>query len=191
MKKINDILNIPESWEDITIKQLKDMKNLKDSTSAEAQIELIKVFNPDIDIMNVDFASILQAITSIYDVLSETPKPVKSDGSFNVGEVVYKLKDIDNIDFSTFLDFQSLSGGDNEWEKIQNLGLILSLLTEDKPTDDVKEFAEVIEKNVDVITATSLLLFFSEKLITYLQDTPIYSQYMEQMTKNEKEKITE
>lgn len=189
MKKINDILNIPESWEDITIEQLKKMKNLKDSTSAEAQIELIKVFNTDIDIMNIDFASILQAITSIYDVLSETPKPVKSDGSFTVDEVVYKLKDIDNIDFSTFLDFQSLSGGDNEWEKIQNLGLILSLLTEDKPTDDVKEFAEVIEKNVDVITATSLLLFFSEELITYLQSTRIYSQYMEQMTKNEKERI--
>lgn len=189
MKKINDILNIPESWEDITIEQLKKMKNLKDSTSAEAQIELIKLFNTDIDIMNIDFASILQAITSIYDVLSDTPKPVKSDGSFTVDEVVYKLKDIDNIDFSTFLDFQSLSGGDNEWEKIQNLGLILSLLTEDKPTDDVKEFADVIEKNVDVITATSLLLFFSEKLISYLQNTQIYSQYMEQMTKNKKERI--
>lgn len=189
MKMINGFI-IPESWSEITISQLKQMKGIKEDGTIKTHFEVLKIFNPDADLLSSDFTSVIEAVGEIYKVIASAPVPVKSDGAYKIGENSYRLMNIEELDFQTFLDFQSVATGhQNEWEKIENLGLIISLLTADRPSEyDVKEFGEIVEGNVSVIDGTSLLLFFSDVLTTYLQNSPIYSQYMKEQKKISEEK---
>lgn len=191
MKKIG-IFNVPEKWEEITIAQLKQLKEIKESASIQTNLEILKIFNPDVDILSADFQSVIEGVSTIYSVFQTSPTALKSDGTYTINGQTYKLTDVEQIDFQTFIDFQNLAGGNSsdEWERIKNIHLIISLLTEERTPDDIREFAKEIEKNVDVVTATSLLVFFSEKLTAYIVDSPLYLEIAEKMKKNEKENLT-
>lgn len=183
MKTISNF-QVPENWGEITISQLKALKMVKEDASIQSYFSILNIFCPDVDVLATDLPSVIQAVTEIYKVINTTPLPQQMEkGEYMIGDETYHVCNIEQLNFSEFIDFQNMAGGTDEWDKINNLGLILAIITDKPEGTDVRELAQRIEENVDVITGTSLLLFFSDSLTTYLQDTPIYSQYMEQIQK--------
>ena len=181
MKTISNF-QVPENWGDITISQLKALKMVKEDASLQSYFNVLNIFCPDTDVLASDLPSVIEAVTEIYKVIQTAPVPVQMEnGEYMIGDETYHVCNIEQLNFSEFIDFQNMANSTDEWDKINNLGLILSVITDKPEGTDVMKFAQKIEENVDVITGTSLLLFFSSTLTTYLQDTPIYSQYMEQM----------
>lgn len=181
MKTISNF-QVPENWGEITISQLKALKMVKEDASIQSYFSILNIFCPDVDVLATDLPSVIQAVTEIYKVINTTPLPQQMEkGEYIIGDETYHVCNIEQLNFSEFIDFQNMAGGTDEWDKINNLGLILAIITDKPEGTDVRELAQRIEENVDVITGTSILLFFSDSLTTYLQDTPIYSQYMEQM----------
>lgn len=167
MKRIKNY-DVPENWEDITIRQFLKLRDLKEGQSLESYISIINAFYEDKDVMNEDLSTVIEVAVQISHVLTTHPSSKDSDGTYKIVDKEYSLVNPEDLDFGTFIDFNTLSGG-SDWEKIANLGLIISLLTKD--VADVKEFAKVIEENLSVVDGVSLLLFFSEKVAASLQDT--------------------
>lgn len=183
MKTISNF-QVPENWGEITISQLKALKTVKEDASIQSYFSILNIFCPDVDVLATDLPSVVEAVTEIYKVIQTTPVPQQmQNGEYMIGDETYHVCNIEQLNFSEFIDFQNMANTTDEWDKINNLGLILSVITDKPEGTDVMKFAQKIEENVDVITGTSLLLFFSDSLTTYLQDTPIYSQYMEQIQK--------
>jgi hypothetical protein len=183
MKTISNF-QVPTSWNEITISQLKSLKTVKEDASIQSYFNILNIFCPNVDILTTDLPSVVEAVTEIYKVIQTAPVPVQmQSGEYTIGDETYHVCNIEQLNFSEFIDFQNMANTTDEWDKINNLGLILSVITDKPEGTDVMKFAQRIEENVDVITGTSLLLFFSDSLTTYLQDTPIYSQYMEQIQK--------
>lgn len=183
MKTISNF-QVPENWGEITISQLKALKMVKEDASIQSYFSILNIFCPDVDVLATDLPSVIQAVTEIYKVIQTAPVPVQmQNGKYMIGDETYHVCNIEQLNFSEFIDFQNMANTTDEWDKINNLGLILSVITDKPEGTDVMKFAQTIEENVDVVTGTSLLLFFSSTLTTYLQDTPIYSQYMEQIQK--------
>lgn len=183
MKTISNF-QVPENWGEITISQLKALKMVKEDASIQSYFSILNIFCPDVDVLATDLPSVVQAVTEIYKVIQTAPVPQQmQSGEYMIGDETYHVCNIEQLNFSEFIDFQNMANTTDEWDKINNLGLILAVITDKPEGTDVMKFAQTIEENVDVITGTSLLLFFSDSLTTYLQDTPIYSQYMEQIQK--------
>ena len=183
MKTISNF-QVPENWGEITISKLKALKMVKEDASIQSYFSILNIFCPDVDVLATDLPSVIEAVTEIYKVIQTAPVPVQMEnGEYMIGDETYHVCNIEQLNFSEFIDFQNMANSTDEWDKINNLGLILAIITDKPEGTDVMKFAQKIEENVDVITGTSLLLFFSDSLTTYLQDTPIYSQYMEQIQK--------
>lgn len=183
MKTISNF-KVPTSWNEITISQLKALKTVKEDASIQSYFNILNIFCPNVDVLATDLPSVVEAVTEIYKVIQTAPVPVQMEkGEYTIGDETYHVCNIEQLNFSEFIDFQNMANTTDEWDKINNLGLILSVITDKPEGTDVMKFAQRIEENVDVITGTSLLLFFSDSLTTYLQGTPIYSQYMEQIQK--------
>lgn len=156
-----------ESWSDVTIKQLKKLRDLKTENTLSNHLSLLKIFNPELDMMNIDLDEAMKEVENIYKVMQNPPLPKESTGTYKIDDVEYKLAKPEELDFGQFIDFNNLTDGQDEWGKINNLPLIIALLTEG--VEDVQEFSKTLEDKLDVITGTSLLLFFSEVCNKYIE----------------------
>lgn len=172
-----------ESWSDVTIKQLKKLRDLKTENTLSNHLSLLKIFEPELDVMNIDLDEAMLEVENIYKVMQNPPLPGESTGTYKIDDVEYRLMEVEELDFGQFIDFNNLTDGQDEWSKINNLPLIIALITEG--VEDVQEFAKILEDKLDVISGTSLLLFFSKKLISYMQDTLPSSH----LTQEQREKI--
>ena len=190
MKRIKNF-NVPESWNDITISQLKKLKEINETQTIETHFQILSIFNPNENIMVADFQTVLSAVNAIYSVFATTPTATPNDGTYTLKENTYRLMKVEELDFQTFLDFQNLASvNGDDWERIKNLGLIVSLLTADRGDKDIKAFGEEIENSIDVVTATSLLVFFSDKLTCYIADSPHFSEAMQKMMNEKAQNLT-
>lgn len=173
-----DIYKAPEHWGEITIEQLIKLQSITEGGDIETTIKTVEVFNPDINVMGGDFSNLIQTATAIYDVISKAPTGTQETSVYTIDGQEYRIMEADKIDVSQFIDVNALN--ENEAEKIKNLPLIISILTENRPTD-VKEWAQTIQKNVSVSVAMGVLVFFSVNLEKYLKSTPYYSQILKQI----------
>lgn len=182
MKKIDSFL-VPESWDDITISQLIKLQEIKQQNNIQTHFKVLQVFNPKLNPQKFDFNTVMTACAEIYKTIQEAPV-MQPLNTYQIGENVYYIKEIDEIDFQCFLDFQSLTNGGDDWERITNLGLILSILTKNVPDDvDLKAFGKQIQDNVSVGVGSGVLNFFLEKLTAYLESSPTYSEMQAELEK--------
>ncbi|MBQ2174975.1 MAG: hypothetical protein II453_07915 [Alphaproteobacteria bacterium] len=172
---MNTVLNlqIPSSWEGVTINQMIKLQEVK-SNDLKSLIKLVKIFNPDIDPTEMEIEVLLQVANSIYDVITKQAEP-ENKTEYIIDGVTYHIANPEALDFGEFLDVNSLNSND-EAEQIRNLPLILSLITVERPDDAVKAWAGIIADKVDVCTALGCVLFFSENLMEFIKNSPVYSQ---------------
>lgn len=186
MKKIEGF-NVPESWQDITISNLIRLQDLKMKNNIESHFEVIRIFNPKKDPAKADFLTAMNVAKEIYETIQNSPSTNAGKDNYSIKGKIYSLKSIEEIDFQTFLDFQGLTANIDDWERIKNLGLLLAILTKNPPKKDLKEFAVDIADNVSVADGASIMVFFSENLTNYLQNTPLYLSSQEKIKSGQKE----
>jgi len=182
MKQIANI-SIPESWSEITISQIKQLKNVKEDASINSYFSLLKIFNPATDLLTTDLNVVIEAVMGVSEIIQHPPLPGESTGTYKIDDVEYRLMEVEELDFGKFIDFNNLTDSTDEWDKVSNLPLIIALITEG--VENPIEFSKTLEDKLDVITGTSLLVFFSKKLISYMQDTLPSSH----LTQEQREKI--
>lgn len=172
---MNTVLNlqIPSSWAGVTINQMIELQEVK-SNDLKSLIKLVKIFNHDIDPTEMEIETLLQVANSIYDVITSQPEP-ENKTEYIIDGVTYHIANPESFDFGEFLDVNSLNSND-EAEQIRNLPLILSLITVERHDDAVKAWAGIIADKVDVCTALGCVLFFSENLMQFIKNSPVYSQ---------------
>lgn len=172
---MNTILNlqIPSSWEGVTINQMIELQEVK-SNDLKSLMKLVKIFNPDIDPTEMELETLVEVANSIFNVIMSQPEP-ENKTEYIIDGVTYHIANPEALDFGEFLDVNSLNSND-EAEQIRNLPLILSLITVERPDDAVKAWAGIIADKVDVCTALGCVLFFSENLMEYIKNSPVYSQ---------------
>lgn len=178
-----DIYKAPEHWGEITIEQLIKLQSISEGGDIGTTIKTVEVFNPDINVMGGDFSNLIQTATAIYEVISKAPTGTQPTNEYEIDGQKFNIMEAEKIDVSQFIDVNALN--ENEAEKIKNLPLIMSILTENRPTDDVKQWAQRIQENVSVSVAMGSLLFFSENLEKYLKNTPYYSKILKQIQTSE------
>ena len=159
--------NVPDSWNDVTIKQLITLQAIE-GADTQAVMQMIQVFNRDKDPLTLGLYEMVDVAAKIYEFITKTPQAEKTD-SYSIDGIRYKISVPESIDFSTFIDVQALHST-SEMEQVKNLPLLLSVLTENRPTE-AKEWAETIADNVSVSAAMGCVLFFSDALQTYIVDT--------------------
>lgn len=170
--------NVPDSWNDVTIKQLITLQAIE-GADTQAVMQMIKVFNPDKDPLTLGLYEMVDVAAKIYDFITKTPQADKVD-SYSIDGIRYKIAIPETIDFQQFIDVQALHST-SELEQVKNLPLLLSVLTENRPTE-AKEWAEVIGENVSVSMAMGCVLFFSDCLQTYIVDTLHFSMNSDQIS---------
>lgn len=179
-------LKAPENWNEITIEQLIQLQKIEHlGETTEANIKAVQLFNVDTNVLACDFDNLISALSQIFAVVSTMPKDVQKITSYSIDGQVYNVVDAENINVGDFIDVNALN--ENESEKIKNLSLIISILTEKRPAD-VKEWAQTIQKNVSVLDAMGIIVFFSRNLTEYLKSTPYYSQIITKMEENKEKK---
>lgn len=184
MKKIEGF-NVPESWQDITISNLIRLQDLKMKNNIESHFEVIRIFNKK-DPAKADFITVMNVASAIYQAIQNSPQMNEQKDNYTIKGKVYHLKTIEEIDFQTFLDFQGLTANIDDWERINNLGLLLAILTKNAPKD-LRSFADTIAENVSVADAASIMIFFSENLTNYLENTQLYLSSQEKIKSGQKE----
>ena len=170
--------NVPDSWNDVTIKQLLELQKIEGADTKSA-MQMIQVFNPDKDPTTLALFDMVDVAAKIYDFIIQTPQSEKVD-SYSIDGIRYKIAIPETIDFQQFIDVQALHST-SELEQVKNLPLLISVLTENRPKE-AKEWAEVIGENVSVSMAMGCVLFFSDCLQTYIKDTLHYSMNSEQLS---------
>jgi hypothetical protein len=185
---MNTVLNlqVPSSWEGVTINQMIELQEVK-SNDLKSLIKLVKIFNPDIDPTEMELETLVKVANSIFNVIMSHPSPT-STSEYSIDGITYTTATPESLDFGEFLDVNSLNSTD-EAEQIKNLPLILSLITVERPKP-VKEWAGIIADKVDVCTALGCVLFFSENLMQFIKNSPVYSQIknLSEKTASENEK---
>lgn len=164
MKKTNGGYNVPETWDDITMKNLADIQSIE-SAGVKGLMEAVGVFNRDRDISEMELTDLLDATNDIFLLLSAQPQPKEAD-TYSVDGIRYKVATADTIDFQQFIDVNALKGT-TEAEQIRNLPLILSVITENRPKE-AREWADEIAEKVSAVTALGCTLFFSRCLEGYI-----------------------
>jgi hypothetical protein len=181
-------LKAPENWNEITIEQLIQLQKIEHlGETTEANIKAVHLFNVDTNVLACDFDNLISALSQIFAVVSTMPKDVQKITSYSIDGQVYNVVNAENINVGDFVDVNALN--ENESERVKNMPLIISILTRDKGKHaDTKAWAEKIQENVSVLTGMGILVFFSENLMTYLRNTPYYSQIITKMEENKEKK---
>lgn len=181
MKKTASGYNVPETWDDITVKNLADIQ-ASTSGGVKGLIAMVGAFNPEKDASDMELTELVESAEDIFRLLSIQPQPNETD-TYSIDGVRYKVATADTIDFQQFIDVNALKGT-TEAEQIRNLPLILSVLTENRPKD-AREWAGEIAGKVSVPTALGCTLFFSKGLREYI-DASLRSSTKSKETTTEK-----
>ena len=80
MKQIANI-SIPESWSEITISQIKQLKNVKEDASINSYFSLLKIFNPTTDLLTTDLNVVIEAVMGVSEIIQHPPLPKESTGT--------------------------------------------------------------------------------------------------------------
>lgn len=180
MKQIKNF-NVPESWKDVTINQLIEFQSINfEGISTKAVCKIVEVFNKDKDASDLPLEDLYDIASAIYQLMTTQPEVNDGVDTYILDGVEYKVANVDEIDFQTFIDVNALKTED-QTEQIKNLPLIISVVTEDKPMDG-REFADLIASKMDILTATSVVVFFSKILANYITDFLLYSNNSNQPT---------
>lgn len=173
MKKI-------ESWSDVTVRQLIEIKKLDLDNTANTigtQNKLVEIlFGVKADDMQFD--EYMEKVLAVSEVLSKPLVGVyKPKFEFNGGE--FEAVPIEAFTTREFIDFDTLARENNT----ENFPLLLALIyrgsdddvyTKDEYSDCIKNKAEFL-KNLDVVTAIGAINFFTNALLRYLKDTIVSS----------------
>lgn len=173
MKKI-------ESWSDVTVRQLVEIKKLDLDNTANTigtQNKLVEIlFGVKADTMPFD--EYMEKVLSVSEVLGKPLVGVYKP-KFEFEGCEFEAVPIESFTTREFTDFDALARENNT----ENFPLLLALIyrgsgddkyNKDNYSDCIKEKAEFLE-NLDVVTAIGAINFFINALLHYLKDTIVSS----------------
>lgn len=165
MRVINGF-QIPETWADVTPNNMLAIIYLEDAGRSDASIvyEIVKIFNPDKNVMSLSFGDISEIAEIIAKLIGSQPQSTQLIDTYKVNGKTYKIVKPDEIDLQQYIDVTTLNS--NELRKqLANLPLIVSVLTDE--VDDKMEWAKTVAEYVDIETLMGVVLFFSNELAKY------------------------
>lgn len=162
MRLINDF-RIPETWADVTPNNMLAIIQLEDAGRSDASIvyEIVKIFNPDKNVMSLSFGDISEIAEIIAKLIGSQPQSTQLIDTYKVNGKTYKIVKPDEIDLQQYIDVTTLNSNVLR-KQLANLPLIVSVLTDE--VDDKMEWAKVIAEYVDIETLMGVVLFFSNEL---------------------------
>lgn len=173
MKKI-------ESWKDITVGQLIEIKKLDLDNKANTlatQSSLIKILYGE-DAENLPFEVYMDKVLEITNAFS-TPLKGEYKPVVELCGKVYKAVPIEEFTTREFTDFDTLARENNE----NNLPVLLALIyrsddehIESNYAEAIKEKGNLFSQNMDAVTAVGAVGFFTNALLRYLKTTVLSSE---------------
>lgn len=162
MRVINGF-RIPETWADVTPNNALAIIYLEDAGRSDAStvFEIVKIFNPDKDVMSLSFSDISEIAETISTLLSSQPQSTQLVDAYKVKGKTYKIVKPDEIDLQQYIDVTTLNSKELR-EQLANLPLIVSVLTDE--VADKLEWAKMVAEYVDIETLMGVVLFFSNEL---------------------------
>lgn len=187
-------MNKIESWSDVTVRQLIEIKKLDLDNTANTigtQNKLVEIlFGVKADDMQFD--EYMEKVLAVSKVLSEPLVGVYKP-KFEFDRREFEAVPIETFTTREFTDFDTLARENNA----ENFPLLLALIyrgsdddcyDKDHYSDCVKDKAEFL-KDLDVVTAVGAINFFTNALLRYLKDTIVSSDAAKvMMEKNPKMK---
>lgn len=193
MKKLeltNSVVEVPEGYNDIVLKDFLQIQHYSEDSSLTAVKSLIELLVKDIDLSKMPMEDFITLSIYIGEILKESPTAMEHE-TIDCNGKQYFVKKVEELSAREYIDFDTLSTSDDNWTS--NLPLLLALITEEKGkkvkdyVKDLKKRAEFFSENLDSKTACEMILFFSNKFITYAKDTNLSSiltpQQVEQVKK--------
>lgn len=169
-------MNKIESWSDVTVRQLIEIKKLDLDNTANTigtQNKLVEIlFGVKADDMQFD--EYMEKVLAVSEVLSKPLVGVYKP-KFEFGGCEFEAVPIETFTTREFTDFDTLARENNA----ENFPLLLALIYRGSGDDEydkddysncVKDKAEFL-KNLDVVTAVGAINFFTNALLRYLKDT--------------------
>lgn len=187
-------MNKIESWSDVTVRQLIEIKKLDLDNTANTigtQNKLVEIlFGVKADDMQFD--EYMEKVLAVSEVLSKPLVGVYKP-KFEFDGCEFEAVPIETFTTREFTDFDTLARENNA----EHFPLLLALIyrgsdddeyDKDHYSDCVKDKAEFL-KNLDVVTAVGAINFFTNALLHYLKDTIVSSDAAKvMMEKNPKMK---
>lgn len=173
MRVINGF-RIPETWADVTPNNMLAIIYLEDASRSDASkvFEIVKIFNPDKDVMSLSFNDISEIAETIAKLIGSQPQSTQLIDAYKVKGKTYKIVKPDEIDLQQYIDVTTLNSKELR-EQLANLPLIVSVLTDE--VADKLEWAKMVAEYVDIETLMGVVLFFSSELAKYTSSTLLSS----------------
>lgn len=165
MKIINGF-RIPETWADVTPNKMLAIIYLEDAGRSDASTvyEIVKIFNPDKDVMSLSFNDISEIAETISALISSQPQSTQLVDTYKVNGKTYKIVKPDEIDLQQYIDVTTLNSKELR-KQLANLPIIVSVLTDE--VADKLEWAKMVAEYADIETLMGVVLFFSNELAKY------------------------
>lgn len=177
--EINKIVyNVPESWADITVKQVIEFEEIQNGTmdiGGNKRLLAVALNCDEKEVETFPFEIFVELIVTVSEMLQK-PLEGKFQPTVEIDGVVYTAREINEFSTREFIDFDSMASDKDKHQ----LPLLLALIyTDDVVSENyvegVKRRAAVFAERMSAETGLAAILFFSKCCLRFVTNTVDYS----------------